>query len=223
MGEPPENNSLFFKNIFLSYGSKRFLEKNSYLLERGSPANELWYITQGTVRAFCTGYDGEDITLFYVSENNIIYLESLIPNSVIIQDAQAITPVSFYALSSEKFFQFIKPDMPAFQNMFSHMLSRIILLHEYILCSHFRESGKRVAYLLYAYYKRSGPVIPYTHEQIAAITGINRISANRILNGFAKEKIISLGYRHIKILSPSQLSEIFNSIGSFSRSQEQRF
>lgn len=32
MGEPPENNSLFFKSIFLSYGSKRCLEKNSYLL-----------------------------------------------------------------------------------------------------------------------------------------------------------------------------------------------
>ena len=98
MGEPPENNSLFFKSIFLSYGSKRCLEKNSYLLERGSPANELWYITQGTVRAFCTSYEGEDITLFYVSENNIIYLESLIPNSVIVQDAQAITHISFYAL-----------------------------------------------------------------------------------------------------------------------------
>ena len=221
MGEPPENNSLFFKSIFLSYGSKRCLEKNSYLLERGSPAIEVWYITQGTVRAFCTSYEGEDITLFYVSENNIIYLESLIPNSVIVQDAQAITPISFYALSSEKFFQFVKQDMPTFQNMFSHMLGRIILLHEYILCSHFRESSKRVAYLLYAYYKRSGPVIPYTHEQIAAITGINRITANRILNGFAKEKIISLGYRHVKILSPSKLSEIFNSIGSFSRSREE--
>ena len=220
MGEIQENNSVFFKDIFLSYGSKRFLEKNSYLLERGSPANELWYITQGTVRAFCTGYDGEDITLFYILENSIIYLESLVPNSVIIQDAQAITPISFYTLPAEKFFQIVKPDLPAFQAMYSHMLGRIILMHEYILCSHFRESNKRVAYLLYTHYKRSGPVIPYTHEQIAAITGINRISVNRILNGFAKEKIISLGYRHIKVLSPSRLSEIFNSVGSFSNSQE---
>ena len=220
MGENQANNSIIYKDIFLSYGSKRCLEKNSYLLERGSPSNELWYITQGTVRAFCTGYDGEDITLFYISENNIIYLESLIPNSVIIQDAQAITPLTFYALSAEKFFQIVRPELPAFEAMFSHFLNRIILLHEYILCSHFRESSKRVAYLLYATYKHSGPVIPYTHEQIAAITGINRISANRILNGFAKEKIISLGYRHIKVLSPSRLSEVFNSIGSFSNSQE---
>lgn len=114
MGENQANNSIIYKDIFLSYGSKRYLEKNSYLLERGSPANELWYITQGTVRAFCTGYDGEDITLFYISENNIIYLESLIPNSVIIQDAQAITPITFYALSSEKFFQIVRPELPAF-------------------------------------------------------------------------------------------------------------
>ena len=99
-------------------------------------------------------------TLFYISENNIIYLESLIPNSVIIQDAQAITPITFYALSSEKFFQIVRPELPAFEAMFSHFLNRIILLHEYILCSHFRESSKRVAYLLYATYKHSGPVIP---------------------------------------------------------------
>ena len=52
------------------------------------------------------------------------------------------------------------------------------------------------------------------------MTGINRISVNRILNEFSKENIISLGYRHIKVLSPSRLSKIFDSIGTFSISQE---
>lgn len=220
MEEILKQHSLFFKDIFLSYGTKRSLEKNAYLLERGSPANELWYIAEGTVRTFCTGYDGEEVTLFYISKNNIVYLESLVPGSTIIQDAQAITPVSYYALPSVEFLQFVKSDISTFQVLFSHMMDRIILLHEYILCSHFRESKKRVAYLLYTQYGRSGSIIPFTHEQVAAMTGINRISVNRILNEFSKENIISLGYRHIKVLSPSGLSEIFDSIGAFSISQE---
>lgn len=84
-----KQHSLFFKDIFLSYGTKRSLEKNAYLLERGSPANELWYIAEGMVRTFCTGYDGEEVTIFYIPKNSIVYLESLIPGSTIIQDAQA--------------------------------------------------------------------------------------------------------------------------------------
>lgn len=205
-----------YRDIFLTYGTERHLDKNQYLLERGSPATELWYITKGIIRAFCAGYDGEDITLFYISENNVIYNEALLPNSVIIQDGQAITPLDFYTLSAEKFLQVVPSKELVFEPLFSHVIDRIILYHEYILCSHFHESNKRIAYFLYTCYKRSGTVVPYTHEQIAAITGVNRISVNRILNDFSKEKILSLGYRHIKILSASRLAEVFNSVGFFS-------
>lgn len=205
-----------YRDIFLTYGTERHADKNQYLLERGSPATELWYITKGVVRAFCAGYDGEDITLFYISENNIIYNEALLPNSVVIQDAQAITPLSFYVLSAERLLQILQPRELVFETLFSHVIDRIILYHEYILCSHFRESNKRIAYFLYTTYKRSGSVIPYTHEQIGAITGVNRISVNRILNDFSKEKILQLGYRHIKILSADRLAEVFTSVGFFS-------
>ena len=205
-----------YRDIFLTYGTERHLDKNQYLLERGSPATELWYITKGIIRAFCAGYDGEDITLFYISENNVIYNEALLPNSVIIQDGQAITPLDFYTLSAEKFLQAVPSKELVFETLFSHVIDRIILHHEYILCSHFHESNKRIAYFLYACYKRSGTVVPYTHEQIAAITGVNRISVNRILNDFSKAKILSLGYRHIKILSASRLADAFNSLGFFS-------
>ena len=195
---------------------ERYADKNQYLLERGSPATDLWYITKGCVRAFCTGYDGEDITLFYISENNIIYNEALLPNSVIIQDAQAITPLDYYVLSAERLLQILQPREAVFETLFSQVVDRIILYHEYILCSHFRESNKRIAYFLYTSYKRLGSVIPYTHEQIGAITGVNRVSVNRILNDFSKKKILSLGYRQIRILSADQLAEVFTSVGFFS-------
>ena len=62
-------------------------------------------------------------------------------------------------------------------------------------------------------YNRSGTAVKYTHEQIAAITGINRVSVSRILNGMAREGIISLGYRKINVLDPEALSRVFNALG----------
>lgn len=209
-----------YRDIFLMYGTERHAEKNQYLLQRGSPATEVWYITKGIVRAFCTGYDGEDITLFYISEGNVIYNESLCPNSVIIQDSQAITPLTYYALSAERLLQLVQPRDLVFETLFSHVVDRIILYQEYILCSHFRESTKRIAYFLYTSDKHSGAVIPYTHEQIGAITGTSRVSVNRILHDFARDGLISLGYRHIRVLAPARLAEVFSSVGFFSSNQD---
>ena len=54
-----------------------------------------------------------------------------------------------------------------------------------------------------------------TNEQIAAVTGIKRISVNRILNSFAKEGIVKLEYKKIIILDDKKLIDIFNGLGYF--------
>ena len=53
-----------YRMVFLEYGMKRHFETNCFLKEKGTAATELWYIAKGTVRAFCTSVDGDDITLF---------------------------------------------------------------------------------------------------------------------------------------------------------------
>lgn len=202
-----------YRMVFLEYGMKRHFETNCFLKEKGTAATELWYIAKGTVRAFCTSVDGDDITLFYVNEGSIIYTESLVPNAVIVEDAQTISPVDVYVLSTERFLQIWEKHGMKIQDLFAHLIDRFVLLHEHILCTHFRESNKRVAFLLYTCYRRSGAVISYTHEQIAAITGINRVSVNRILNDFARDHLLSLGYRQIRILDIDRLSSVFRLIG----------
>ena len=70
-------------------------------------------------------------------------------------------------------------------------------------------------YLLDTCCASSGPSIPYTHEQIAAITGMSRVSVTRILKQFREAGILRQSYRRIEILAPQRLSEVFASLGYF--------
>ena len=97
----------------------------------------------------------------------------------------------------------------------AHFVRRITMLSDYICCSHFLEDDKRVAYFLHTCCASSGPSIPYTHEQIAAITGMSRVSVTRILKQFREAGILRQSYRRIEIMAPQRLSEVFASLGYF--------
>ena len=49
-------------------------------------------------------------------------------------------------------------------------------------------------------------------EQIAAITGMSRVSVTRILKQFREAGILRQSYRRIEILAPQRLSEVFASL-----------
>ena len=52
-------------------------------------------------------------------------------------------------------------------------------------------------------------------EQIAAITGMSRVSVTRILKQFREAGILRQSYRRIEILAPQRLSEVFASLVYF--------
>ena len=48
----------------------------------------------------------------------------------------------------------------------------------------------------------------YTHEQIAGIIGLSRVTVSKVLSEFAKKKYVYLKYREIEILDQKALLEI---------------
>lgn len=124
------------KNIFVQHGKRRHIPAGSFMLEKGCPAREVWYIVKGTVRSFCNSSDGDDITLCYISENNMVYSEALIPGALAMQDAQAITPLDVYTLLADEFLSLWSQYGLPTSLLFVQFVDRITLLYEYILISH---------------------------------------------------------------------------------------
>lgn len=208
-----EQDADIYRKIFTKYGAFRTLEANSFLKEKGSAADELWYISKGSVRAFSTSAEGDEITLFYIHKNNVIYVESLAENATIIQEAQAVTPIEFYVLPRERFLEIWEQEGHSIPKLMNQLVERITLLHNYILCSHMRNGSQRVAFLLCSKCIRSGADVPYSQEQIASITGLNRVQINRILRGFAEDGLVEIGYKKISVLDFEKLSKKFDFTG----------
>ena len=101
------------------------------------------------------------------------------------------------------------------QDLLTHFVRRIAMLSDYLCCAHFTEDDKRVAYFLHTCCAASGPVIPYTHEQIAAVTGMSRISVTRILRRFRRLASSGRPTGASRCCSHTGLLEVFGSLGYF--------
>lgn len=203
------------KEIFAKYGVKRSLEAGELLVEKGTRANRVFFLVKGQVRTFCLSPAGDEISLFYLGPDSLIGNEALMMNPHVMVSVAAITPAEVYTLPPERFLRIWKErDLPL-QDLIAHYVQRIALLSDYICCSHFQDADKRVAYFLHTCCDSTGPVVAYTHEQFAAITGVSRGSVTRILGKFRKAGIISQNYRRIEVLDPQLLSGVFSSLGYF--------
>ena len=159
--------------------------------------------------------DGDNVTLFYIEADNMICSEALLLDAVVRVSVQAMTPLELRTIPAREFLRHCEEEGFPVTELFRPLIARLTLLSDYICCAHFRENNKKVAYFLHSCYNRSGEVISFTHEQIADIIGINRVSVNRILNGFARDGILELEYRKIRILDVQRLRLVFHSIGYF--------
>ena len=203
------------ESIFLQYGTLKSYPANKMIVVKGHVADKIAFIKSGQVRAVVINPDGDEITLLYLGKGNIFGSDSLVPNPVVVVSVETITPCELYMLPAKQFLEIWQAHNYPIQELLAHYLKRVSLLSDYICCSHFANAKQRVAYFLHSSAKIYGRTISLTNEQIAAVTGVNRISVNRILNSFAQEEIVRLEYKKISILNETKLIEIINALGYF--------
>ena len=203
------------REIFEQYGVKRQYHAGEVLQAKGTLSAQAGFLVKGQLRTFCLGPSGDEISLFYLGPDNLFGSSALIDHPKVMVSVAAISPAEVYLLPADRFWaRWQESGFPP-QELMAHFIRRITLLSDYLCCSHFLEDDKRVAYFLHTCCAGSGPSIPYTHEQIAAITGMSRVSVTRILKQFREAGILRQAYRRIEILDQQRLMEVFDCLGYF--------
>lgn len=67
---------------------------------------------------------------------------------------------------------------------------------------------KITAFLL----EQNKKAISYTHEEIASLTGLNRVTVTKILNDFEQQGWINISYRKITIINYDALNNYLNKV-----------
>lgn len=199
--------------IFRLYGQAHRYSQGEIIFQKGDATDKIYFVLKGRVRTYCLNERGDEITLFYVDENQLIGSEPLSNIKKRKISVDSVTDVLLYSIDANVFLEKCIKNKVSILNLMEFFINKIIVLSNYICCNRFMKNNEKLAYFLYA--NCIGDMVQYTHEQIALLTGMNRVSVTRLLNSFAEEKLISQHYKEIKILNMKGLADIFNSIGYF--------
>lgn len=201
------------RDIFLEYGQKRSFLPGGMITAYEQDQNGLVFVESGEVRVFCSNSSGEEITLFYMDAGNIVSLQAAIGQKTALVNVDAVTEVTAYFLDSDIFIRHWMDRGYSIQDLLAHYVQRITLLSDYLCCAHFSTNEARLAYFLHSAHTATDRPITYSRDQIAAVTGMSRVSVDRILKMLENNGVIRCGYKRIDVLDASRLEAYFGTVG----------
>lgn len=199
--------------IFKLYGQAHKYSQGEMIFQKGDATDKIYFVVKGRVRTYCLNERGDEITLFYIDENQLIGSEPLSNIKKRKISVDSVTDVLLYSIDANVFLEKCIKNKVSILNLMEFFINKIIVLSNYICCNRFMKNNEKLAYFLYA--NCIGDMVQYTHEQIALLTGMNRVSVTRLLKSFAEKDLISQQYKEIRIINMKGLADIFNSIGYF--------
>jgi len=202
---PQPRLSVQLPGLFHQYGRPHRFQAGQLIFLKGSPAEKIYYLERGHVRAYLLYPDGEERTLCFVEQENMVGEEALAEPYRRIVCADAAADALLYEMDGRTLCRLCGDCLPELMSFF---MKKITLLSSRIFYTQFTRNEEKVACLLYSETAES-PAVWYTHEQIAAVTGMSRVSASKILSALAEQGLVSQQYKKIRVLDRPALLEIF--------------
>lgn len=213
MKQDKNDTKLNIVEIFKLYGQALKYKSGEIILQKGDSTDKLYYIMNGRVRTYCINENGDEITLFYIDENQLIGTESLSSIQKRKVSVDSVTDVTLYLIDANLFMEKCIENKLSILNLMEYFVSKIIMLSNYICCTRFMRNEDKLSYFLYTSCSNGGNIVKYTHEQIASLTGMNRVTVTKLMKNLEDKKLITQNYGEVIVLKKDELIKAFNSIG----------
>lgn len=164
--------------------------------------NNLYLILKGRVRVFLLSKDGQEITLDIIDKGRIFGESSFLLNTSRPVCVSAIDNVELISCNLETLYPTILESKELTLAIMRLLSSTNDHLTNQVKKAYFYNRHEKIAAFLLEQNKKT---ISYTHEEIASLTGLNRVTVTKILNDFNQYGWIDLAYRKIIITDRNQL------------------
>lgn len=194
--------------LFRQHGRLRRFSAGQQIFLKDSPAEEIYYLERGKVRAYLLYPDGMERTLCFVERGNLVGEEAVARPPVRIVCADAVTDLMMYGMDVNMLLRECVIDPNSLPELMALFMKKIELLSSWIFYAQFTQNSAKLACFLYSNTERCMEVL-YTQEQIAAVTGMSRVSVSNCLREFAKKGLITQAYKRIRVLNRHGLRQLF--------------
>lgn len=177
---------------------------NDVIYMEEDTTNNLYLILKGRVKVYLISKDGQEITLDIIGKGRIFGESSFLQNTNRPVCVSAIDEVELISCQLETMY----PTILKSEELTIAILRLLSSTNDYLVnqvkkAYLYNRHEKIVAFLL----EQNKKTISYTHEEIASLTGLNRVTVTKILNDFCQSGWIELKYKKINILNRIPLKD----------------
>ncbi len=179
-------------------GAPRIYEKDEMIYLQGNHAEEFFYLKSGSARIFLSSENGSEKTLSVVRPGGIFGEAAFFDGLPRVSSARALVRSGIIRITRRVLLSCIRQEPQFAMELFSRLALTIRMLSAQVDAATFQQADERLARLLLSLADADG-LVRATHEDLAALAGVSRVTASRILSRFAARGWIKTGYRSLII------------------------
>lgn len=195
-------------------GTLQRYKKNEIIYLQDDEAHNFYLLKSGRVRLFFTAMNGNELTMKILGSDDIFGDASYFSHSARITSASALSDVVLYSVELEDLIPYLTQHPGLIAELLETMAKTIRLFSIQVYSMGFFSADKKVAHILVqlgSYFKQNiadkSYIIDYSHQELAELIGIARVTATKELKKFENKGWVSLAYRNIQVLDETALKE----------------
>lgn len=177
-------------------------------------SNNFYFIKQGRVRVYLVNQEGKELTIEIVGEGRVFGESSFFSQSARLTSVEAINEVKLIACNINDLMPYFKESPDLVTGIFTLLSQTVKNLSHQVRRLCFLTAGERIADFLlemtdhpHKSLEINENYLPYTHQEIAECTSLQRVTVTRLLNEFQKNGWIQLKYRKVIIINRKALKD----------------
>lgn len=199
----------YIQAVFEGINYVRKFSKGDIIYYQGDSALSFYYLKKGRVRVYMTSPDGVEHTLSTASQGEILGEAAFFDRMPRISSARALTNIEVAVINEETLLSLTQKHPRLALELLGMQAARVRQLSGQLDAMTFMKADERIARVLSQNADENNEVM-LTHEDIAAQTGVTRVTVSKILKSFKDNGILQTEYGKIRIISFKSLKNFVN-------------
>lgn len=169
-------------------------------------ADLIYLILNGRVKVYVMNSNGKEVTMDILQSGDIFGESAFISQSKRPTTIQAMSDVEVIACYPKHLYPYLQQSQDLLINILQSLSQTCDYLTAMIKRSYtYNRYEKVAAFLLDQMDHYHHHEITYSHEEIASLLGLSRVTVTKVLNEFVKEKMILIQYKTIIVKDKNKL------------------
>ncbi len=176
----------------------RTYEKGEMIYWQGSRADEFYYLKSGGVRVFLSSENGSEKTLSVLKPGRVFGEAAFFDGLPRVSSAKALRRSEIVPVTRRSLVECIRREPQLAVDLLAYLSQTIRMLSAELDTVAFQQADERVARLLLSLSAEDG-LVRATHEDLASLAGVSRVTVSRVLGDFSRRGWIETHYREIHL------------------------